>query len=57
MATPKTLAEALSHVDAQPSDAHAIIRDYIAQKFGVAMLENVEHEELLEKLFKRIVNE
>lgn len=62
--TPKTLDEALSVVITYSNGAnlrelpHAVIKDFLAQKFGVAMLRASETpglEKALEELFNEIV--
>lgn len=58
--TPKTLDEAIATavsfgpLSGLKDRAHAILKDYLAQKFGVAMLKHPEHSEMLKQLFETI---
>lgn len=65
LGTPKTLYEAVSHalcigpLDKMHERTRQVMRDYLSQKFGVAILAAGDDEEAdrLEKLFKSIVDE
>lgn len=58
--TPRTLDEALMMVYTMipmcdlKHFGYAVVKDYLAQKFGAAMLNNPEAEEILKKLFEDI---
>lgn len=60
LGTPKNLRELLYHIVLTPGPRArlekwgiAILKDYLAQKFGAFVLEHPEHEELIMKLFER----
>ena len=61
--TPKSLNDAIVRLITQVTGnnyrqrCHDLLREYIAQRFGAAMLEHPEHKDMLEKLFKEIVGE
>lgn len=63
LGTPKTLEEAIFHilvfgpVSKIQEKAPAIIRDFLAQKFNVAMLQNPDKADMLKALFEEIVRE
>ena len=62
--TPKTLDQAIGNairtvrfhqgIDSGIAEFKAHIMDFLAQRFNVAMLENPEADQILEKLFKDI---
>ena len=61
--TPKTLDEALTIAICQArgpdmlGQFKMIIKDFLAQKFNVAMLQNPDVEQMLKELFKECVSE
>lgn len=66
METPKTLIQAIKNghnrflgYDREAIEMQRHVRDYIAQKFGAAMLaaESESVEKMLQNLFSKIVNE
>lgn len=63
LGTPKTLEEAIFHilvsvpVSKIHEKGHAILRDFLAQKFNAAMLKYPEKTDILMELFEEIVRE
>lgn len=63
LGTPKTLEEAIFHilvsgpVSKIQEKGPAVIRDFLAQKFNVAMFQNPDKADMLKALFEEIVRE
>lgn len=60
MGTPKDLDAAIMDVfttfmSSGPDQSHAVLKDFLAQRFGAAMLEHPECENVLKELFDGIV--